>query len=198
VLTEELFTPRDGNGAGIPRPRRDPAPKQGKFPTPLGNGAGGRGGGIFPRPRPAPLIPRPRRSPAPKRGKFPAPVGERGGAGEENPPRSGGGAGEYFPVPDPPRCHPYSPPSPGRVGREKKKSAAISCQSVISGTQIAWWQIAMAALNVSFILKIPPKPILFLPKYHHFPSFSPPCTVRTNPFVYSIISSQLLLRLIVF
>ena len=60
---------RDGNGAGIPRPRRGPAPKRGKFPAPVGEqggggeenpprsggGGGGGGGGIFPRPRPAPL-----------------------------------------------------------------------------------------------------------------------------------------------
>ena len=46
---------RDGNGAGIPRPRRGPTPKRGKFPAPVGERGGGGGGGIFPRPRPASL-----------------------------------------------------------------------------------------------------------------------------------------------
>jgi len=48
---------RDGNGAGIPRPRRGPASERGKFPAPVGerggdgeknpprSGGGGGGGG---------------------------------------------------------------------------------------------------------------------------------------------------------
>ena len=49
--------PRDGNGAGIPRTRRGPAPKRGKFPAPVGDRGGdgeksptrrgGGGGGKF-------------------------------------------------------------------------------------------------------------------------------------------------------
>jgi len=66
-ITWRCVVGRDGNGAGIPRPRRGPAPKREKFPAPVGerggggeenpprNGGGGGGGGIFPRPRPAPL-----------------------------------------------------------------------------------------------------------------------------------------------
>jgi len=53
---------RDGNGAGIPRIRRGPVPKRGKFPAPVGDrggdgeksftrsGGGGGGGGKFPAP----------------------------------------------------------------------------------------------------------------------------------------------------
>jgi len=55
---------RDDNGAGIPRTRRGPAPKRGKFPAPVGERGGGGeksptrngggGGGKFP-PGPGPV-----------------------------------------------------------------------------------------------------------------------------------------------